>query len=291
AERLPHDAAADVELVGELELAGESLPRRELPGEDPAREPLLELVVERHRQRAIEGRARRPGRPVGQMCGHLLRSRFQRRAGGASAGPPHSRTRKYRTASRERCSGRGPAFAPRRAPARWLGSPGEPQARRLRAGGGARRGPRRALRRGRGPDRRVRALLVVCVRDGDVPRAPGREPGDRRGGGGGAGGGAPARDGVPGRAAGRGRRGAPRRASVRGAGVRCLPAPVKAILHTDGGARGNPGPAAFAYVLEGADGTVLAAHGETIGVATNNVAEYRGLVAGLAKALELSVSE
>jgi len=66
---------------------------------------------------------------------------------------------------------------------------------------------------------------------------------------------------------------------------------VKAILHTDGGARGNPGPAAFAYVLEGADGTVLAAHGETIGVATNNVAEYRGLVAGLAKALELSVSE
>ncbi|HZO96776.1 MAG TPA: reverse transcriptase-like protein [Gaiellaceae bacterium] len=66
---------------------------------------------------------------------------------------------------------------------------------------------------------------------------------------------------------------------------------MKAILHTDGGARGNPGPAAFAYVLEGADGTVLAAHGETIGVATNNVAEYRGLVAGLAKALELSVSE
>jgi ribonuclease HI len=66
---------------------------------------------------------------------------------------------------------------------------------------------------------------------------------------------------------------------------------VKATLHTDGGARGNPGPAAFAYVLEGDDGTVLAAHGETIGVATNNVAEYRGLVAGLAKALELEVPE
>jgi len=66
---------------------------------------------------------------------------------------------------------------------------------------------------------------------------------------------------------------------------------VKATLYTDGGARGNPGPAAFAYVLEADDGTVLAAHGETIGVATNNVAEYRGLVAGLAKAVELAVSE
>ena len=66
---------------------------------------------------------------------------------------------------------------------------------------------------------------------------------------------------------------------------------MKATLFTDGGARGNPGPAAFAYVLEAEDGTVLAAHGETIGVATNNVAEYRGLVAGLAKALELEVPE
>ena len=66
---------------------------------------------------------------------------------------------------------------------------------------------------------------------------------------------------------------------------------MKAILYTDGGSRGNPGPAAFAYVLEADDGTVLASHGETIGVATNNVAEYRGLVAGLAKAVELAVPE
>jgi ribonuclease HI len=66
---------------------------------------------------------------------------------------------------------------------------------------------------------------------------------------------------------------------------------VRARLYTDGGARGNPGPAAFAYVLETDDGTVLAAHGETIGVATNNVAEYRGLVAGLEKAVELAVPE
>jgi probable phosphoglycerate mutase len=66
---------------------------------------------------------------------------------------------------------------------------------------------------------------------------------------------------------------------------------VRAKLSTDGGARGNPGPAAFAYVLEAADGTVLAAHGEAIGVATNNVAEYSALVAGLAKAVELQVGE
>jgi ribonuclease HI len=66
---------------------------------------------------------------------------------------------------------------------------------------------------------------------------------------------------------------------------------VKARLSTDGGARGNPGPAAFGYVLEAEDGTVLAAHGETIGVATNNVAEYRALVAGLEKAAEVGVDE
>jgi ribonuclease HI len=66
---------------------------------------------------------------------------------------------------------------------------------------------------------------------------------------------------------------------------------MKAKLSTDGGARGNPGPAAFAYVLETEDGTVLAAHGEAIGVATNNVAEYRALVEGLRKATEFSVSE
>jgi ribonuclease H / adenosylcobalamin/alpha-ribazole phosphatase len=66
---------------------------------------------------------------------------------------------------------------------------------------------------------------------------------------------------------------------------------VKARLSTAGGSRGNPGPAAFGYVLETDDGTVLAAHGETIGKATNNVAEYRGLLAGLEKALELAVDE
>jgi len=66
---------------------------------------------------------------------------------------------------------------------------------------------------------------------------------------------------------------------------------VRARLSTDGGARGNPGPAAFAYVLETDDGTVLDARGEAIGVATNNVAEYRALVAGLEKAAELGLDE
>jgi ribonuclease HI len=66
---------------------------------------------------------------------------------------------------------------------------------------------------------------------------------------------------------------------------------VKARLSTDGGARGNPGPAAYGYVLEAEDGTILAAHGEAIGVATNNVAEYRALIAGLEKAVEVGVRE
>jgi ribonuclease HI len=66
---------------------------------------------------------------------------------------------------------------------------------------------------------------------------------------------------------------------------------MKARLFTDGGARGNPGPAAYGYVLEADDGTVLAAHGESIGVATNNVAEYRALVEGLRKAVEVGVEE
>ena len=66
---------------------------------------------------------------------------------------------------------------------------------------------------------------------------------------------------------------------------------MKTRLFTDGGARGNPGPAAYAYVLEAEDGTVLAAHGEAIGIATNNVAEYRALVEGLRKAAELVVDE
>ena len=66
---------------------------------------------------------------------------------------------------------------------------------------------------------------------------------------------------------------------------------MKATLYTDGGSRGNPGPAAYAYVLETDDGTVLDARGEPIGVATNNVAEYRALVEGLRAAARAGVAE
>ena len=66
---------------------------------------------------------------------------------------------------------------------------------------------------------------------------------------------------------------------------------MKARLSTDGGARGNPGPAAYGYVLEDEDGTILDARGEKIGVATNNVAEYRALIAGLEAALAHGVKE
>ncbi len=64
---------------------------------------------------------------------------------------------------------------------------------------------------------------------------------------------------------------------------------MNARLFTDGGARGNPGPAAYGFVLEDPEGETLAAHGATIGIATNNVAEYSGLIAGLRKAIELGI--
>lgn len=66
---------------------------------------------------------------------------------------------------------------------------------------------------------------------------------------------------------------------------------MKAKLFTDGGSRGNPGPAAYGFVLEAEDGTVLDARGEAIGVATNNVAEYSALVAGLERAIEAGVDQ
>lgn len=53
------------------------------------------------------------------------------------------------------------------------------------------------------------------------------------------------------------------------------------VAYIDGGARGNPGPAGFGVRVERADGTVLDEFCESIGTATNNVAEYRGLLAAL----------
>jgi ribonuclease HI len=66
---------------------------------------------------------------------------------------------------------------------------------------------------------------------------------------------------------------------------------VKVVVHVDGGARGNPGPAAAAAVVSSPDGDVLDEASEFLGVATNNVAEYRGLLLGLARAKALGADE
>jgi ribonuclease HI len=66
---------------------------------------------------------------------------------------------------------------------------------------------------------------------------------------------------------------------------------VRLVVHVDGGARGNPGPAAAAAVLSTPEGDVLDEASEFLGVATNNVAEYRGLLLGLARARALGASE
>lgn len=64
---------------------------------------------------------------------------------------------------------------------------------------------------------------------------------------------------------------------------------MQATLYTDGGARGNPGPAAIGYVLSFEDGREV--HGsEYIGEATNNQAEYRALIAGVTRAKEEGVT-
>ncbi len=67
---------------------------------------------------------------------------------------------------------------------------------------------------------------------------------------------------------------------------------MRVLVEADGGSRGNPGPAGFGAVVFSADrAVVLAESKEAIGVATNNVAEYRGLIAGLSAALNLGAAE
>lgn len=58
-------------------------------------------------------------------------------------------------------------------------------------------------------------------------------------------------------------------------------APTEIVAYIDGGARGNPGPAGFGVRVQGADGSLIEEFSQSIGVATNNVAEYRGLLAAL----------
>ena len=63
------------------------------------------------------------------------------------------------------------------------------------------------------------------------------------------------------------------------------------VVYIDGGARGNPGPAGYGVRVEQPDGTLIEEFGDAIGVATNNVAEYRGLIAGLEWAKRRGESE
>src|SRR6266545_7813072 len=66
---------------------------------------------------------------------------------------------------------------------------------------------------------------------------------------------------------------------------------MKVIVNVDGGSRGNPGPAAIAAVATDPSGEVLAERSETIGEATNNVAEYRALLLGIELAKELGADQ
>jgi ribonuclease HI len=66
---------------------------------------------------------------------------------------------------------------------------------------------------------------------------------------------------------------------------------VRVVVHVDGGSRGNPGPAAAAAVISTPEGDVLDEAAVTIGRATNNVAEYRGLLLGLERARALGATE
>ena len=66
---------------------------------------------------------------------------------------------------------------------------------------------------------------------------------------------------------------------------------MKVVVHVDGGARGNPGPAAAAAVLRTPGGEVLDEASELIGHATNNVAEYRGVLLGIERARALGATE
>ena len=65
----------------------------------------------------------------------------------------------------------------------------------------------------------------------------------------------------------------------------------RVVVNVDGGARGNPGPAAIAAVAATPDGELIAERGELIGVATNNVAEYRALLLGIELAREHGAGE
>jgi ribonuclease HI len=66
---------------------------------------------------------------------------------------------------------------------------------------------------------------------------------------------------------------------------------MKVVVHVDGGARGNPGPAAIGAVVSTPEGEILDESSARIGDATNNVAEYRALLLGLERARALGATE
>src|SRR6185295_18400538 len=81
------------------------------------------------------------------------------------------------------------------------------------------------------------------------------------------------------------------RASSRTSRSRTSRSPMRLVVHVDGGARGNPGPGAAAAVLSTPAGDVVDEASELLGVVTNNVAEYRGLLLGLTRASALGADE
>lgn len=66
---------------------------------------------------------------------------------------------------------------------------------------------------------------------------------------------------------------------------------MKVVIYTDGGARGNPGPAAAGVIIKDERGHILAAYGEYLGKQTNNYAEYSALISALKKAKKLGATE
>ena len=62
------------------------------------------------------------------------------------------------------------------------------------------------------------------------------------------------------------------------------------VIYSDGGSRGNPGKSAYAIVVT-RDGEIIHEHTEFLGINTNNYAEYRGLIAGIVKAIELGAND
>ena len=65
----------------------------------------------------------------------------------------------------------------------------------------------------------------------------------------------------------------------------------RVVIHADGASRGNPGPAGIGATIKNEDGTLIASISQTIGIATNNQAEYRAIIAALEEAIRLGAQQ